>query len=62
MSVLTNAANATLVEINRSLESVRSRAKELGVAPETLQDAYGTHLMAPLLLAKSNCLLVLSQK
>ena len=60
MSVLSQMAKNTLCGVNDQIQEVQKKASDLGVRPEQMQDASGRYLMVDLLLAKSNCLMVLS--
>lgn len=52
---------AVLHQVNKQIGEVELRAQQRGVEPSELVDERGAFHMPPLLLAKSTCLLTLTQ-
>jgi hypothetical protein len=65
MIISTNELRKDLVDliktINAQIEQVEEMAEEVGVEPKKLRDAYGGWCLSPLLLAKAQAYLALTQ-
>lgn len=57
---LKSSIRGNLVEINNVIGEVYKTAKEMGIPPSSLRNNDGSFTLAPLLLAKSQCLLGLA--
>jgi hypothetical protein len=55
-TALRQALRDTLKDVNTSLAVIERQAKRMGVEPQLIRDEHGNWILAPLLVAKAQCI------